>query len=135
MLRALVIVLLGASCGRSEPPATGASATSPAPAPTTTSRSQKDPATAKTWIAEGAVVLDVRTPEEFAARHLPNAVNIPVDEVSSRLGDIEKLVGGDKARPIVAYCASGARSKKATLALEAAGHTRVVNGGGLDDLQ
>jgi phage shock protein E len=133
MVRTVIVVLLAAaSCSKSEPTPGGAA---PSTAPSTTSRSQKDPATAKAWIADGAVVLDVRTPEEFAAGHLPNAVNIPVDQVASRLGEIAKLVAGDKARPIVTYCASGARSKKATLALEAAGHTRVVNGGGLDDLQ
>jgi phage shock protein E len=135
MVRTVIVVLLAAaSCSKSEP-TSGAATASSSPAPSTTSRSQKDPATAKAWIADGAVVLDVRTPEEFAAGHLPNAVNIPVDQVASRLGEIAKLVAGDKARPIVTYCASGARSKKATLALEAAGHTRVVNGGGLDDLQ
>ena len=40
----------------------------------------------------------------------------------------------DKARPVVVYCASGARSAKATAELGAAGYSNVVNGGGLDDL-
>ena len=45
-----------------------------------------------------------------------------------------QLVGGDKAKPVVVYCASGARSRKAQQQLEAAGYTNVVNGGGYDDL-
>jgi phage shock protein E len=48
--------------------------------------------------------------------------------------EVEKLVAGDKARPIVVYCASGSRSAKAKAALEAAGYSTVVNGGGHDDL-
>jgi phage shock protein E len=133
MVRAVLLILLGASCSKSESPPGGASTT--APAPSASSRSQKDPATAKAWIAEGAVVIDVRTPDEFSSGHLPNAVNIPVDQLSGRLDEVGALVAGDKARSIVMYCASGARSKKSTLALEAAGYTRVVNGGGFDDLQ
>ena len=136
MVRAVTLLLLAASCSKSEPTAGVASTSPPAPsAPSAPSRAKKDPATAKAWLAEGAVVLDVRTPEEFAEGHLPNAVNIPVDEVARRIDEVDRLVASDKSRPIVTYCGSGARSKTATQILEAAGHTRVVNGGGLDDLQ
>jgi phage shock protein E len=86
-------------------------------------------------IANGAVVIDVRTSEEFAGEHLPSATNIPVQELGARLSDVANLVAGDKAKPIVVYCASGGRAGKAKRALEDAGYTNVVNGGGLDDLQ
>ena len=94
-----------------------------------------DPARAKTLIANGAVVVDVRTPGEFAEAHLDQAVNIPVQEVQSRLGEVQQLTKNDKSKPIVVHCASGKRSAEAKAQLEAAGYTQVVNGGGLDDLR
>lgn len=94
----------------------------------------KDPVTARALIASGAVVIDVRTADEFADRHLANAVNLPVDELSGRLAELDRLVGGDRTRPVVVYCSAGKRAARAKAQLEAAGYTRVVNGGGLDDL-
>jgi rhodanese-related sulfurtransferase len=61
-------------------------------------------------------VLDVRSPEEFAAGHVPGAVNIPHDQVASRLAEIPK----DKE--VVLYCRSGRRSGLAAEALEANGY-------------
>lgn len=92
-------------------------------------------ADARKLIANGATVVDVRTPEEFAAGHLPNATNIPVQEFAARIGEVDKLAGGNRAKDIVVYCGSGKRSEKAKTQLEAAGYTRVVNGGGYDDLR
>jgi phage shock protein E len=66
------------------------------------------------WVNDGAVLLDVRTPGEFASGHLDGAVNIPVDELADRLGEIE----GDQ---VVVYCRSGHRSAKAAAVLEGAG--------------
>lgn len=85
-------------------------------------------------IASGAVVIDVRSTEEYAGPHVERATNIPIDQLATRLGDVEKLTGGDKAKPIVVYCASGNRASKAKTQLEANGYTNVVNGGGYDDL-
>ncbi|MCX7632825.1 MAG: rhodanese-like domain-containing protein [Turneriella sp.] len=76
-----------------------------------------------------ALVVDVRTPAEFAAGHHPRAINIPVDQVPARLKEF-----GDKSRPIVVYCASGGRSGHAKRILESAGYQRVINAGGLRDL-
>ncbi|HWU88152.1 MAG TPA: rhodanese-like domain-containing protein [Kofleriaceae bacterium] len=122
---ALALGLGAASCSRSEPvPAQQAPA---APA-------AKDPQAARALIAGGAVVLDVRTADEYAEGHLPSAVNVPVQELAQRMAEVNALVSGDKARPVVVYCASGNRASKAKQALEAAGYSRVVNGGGLDDL-
>jgi phage shock protein E len=95
----------------------------------------KDPATARKLIAGGATVLDVRTPEEYADGHVPSATNLPVQDVAQRIADVDKLVGGDKTKPVVVYCAKGGRAAKAKQALEAAGYTNVVNGGGFADLR
>lgn len=64
-------------------------------------------------------VLDVRTPAEFAAGHVPDAVNIPHDQVAERLADVPK----DK--DVVVYCRSGRRSDLAAKVLSANGYTRV----------
>jgi phage shock protein E len=129
MRRLVVLFVLGA-CSKSEP-----AQAPPAPASTSAAPAAKDPATARKLIAEGAVVLDVRSPEEFAEAHLPSAVNIPVDDVTARVAEIDKLVGGDKSRPVVVYCAAGSRARKAKQQLDATGYSHVVNGGGLDDLR
>lgn len=96
---------------------------------------KKDPAAARAAMAAGSVVLDVRTSEEFAEEHLSTAVNVPVDDLGTRLAEVDKLVAGDKSRTIVVYCAAGSRAGKARGVLESAGYTHVINGGGLDDLR
>lgn len=80
-------------------------------------------------IKAGALVVDVRTPAEFADGHFKGALNIPVDTVQARMNEF-----GDKGRPIVVYCRSGARSGRAQQMLQAAGYTDVTNGGGLTDM-
>lgn len=95
----------------------------------------KDPAAAKALIAAGAVVVDVRTPSEYGEGHVPGASNIPVAEIGKRVAEVDELVGGDRSKAVVVYCAAGGRAAKAKSALEAAGYTHVVNGGGLADLQ
>ena len=83
--------------------------------------------------ASSLVILDVRTPEEFASRHIDGAVNIPVDEIDRRKAEIDKLTGGDANKPIVVYCAAGSRAAVAKQALVAAGHTKVTNLGGISN--
>ena len=93
-----------------------------------------DPKIARKLVREqGALLLDVRTPEEFAEGHVEGARNIPVDEVASRIDEIEKLAGGDRTRPIVVYCRSGRRAAKAKATLLEHGFTKVSNLGGLAD--
>jgi rhodanese-related sulfurtransferase len=67
------------------------------------------------------VVLDVRTPEEFAAGHVPGAVNVPHDQVAARLGELGKFRDND----VVVYCRSGRRSELALSVLEQAGFKRL----------
>ncbi len=76
--------------------------------------------------ASGRIVIDVRTPEEFEMGAYPSAVNIPLDELPSKMEEL-----GDRDREIIVYCASGARSAYAVRMLAQAGFTRTSNGGGL----
>ncbi len=79
-------------------------------------------------IKSGAQVVDVRTPEEFRDGAFPGAVNVPVNDLPRRMGELKK----DKA--VVLYCASGARSGMAARMLKQAGYAQVVNAGGLGDM-
>ena len=72
------------------------------------------------------IIVDVRTPAEFAGGAFPGAVNIPLDELPSRINEL-----GDKSRDITVYCASGARSAYAQRMLMQMGYADVKNGGGL----
>jgi rhodanese-related sulfurtransferase len=75
-------------------------------------------------IDEGRLLLDVRTPEEFAGGHVPGAVNVPVDELRSRLGELPR------SRGVTAYCQVGQRGYLATRILMQAGFDAVNLGGG-----
>jgi phage shock protein E len=79
---------------------------------------------------DGARVVDVRTPEEFADGHLEGAVNIDVqaDDFADRVGELAR------EESYVVYCASGNRATGAVETMAGLGFTDVVNGGGYDDL-
>lgn len=62
--------------------------------------------------AKGTVVLDVRSPEEFAAGHVPGAVNVPVAGKGAEAFD-KAVEGVDRTTPILVHCRSGVRSAKA----------------------
>ena len=83
----------------------------------------------KEKIQQGALVVDVRSPAEFKSGHYPGAINIPVDEVSKRIGEF-----GAKEKPIIVYCASGGRSGSAKSFLESMGFKDVMNAGGLSNM-
>lgn len=92
-------------------------------------RNRKAPASdIRKKIAEGAMIVDVRTPGEFSAGSYPKAKNIPLDALGERIGSLPR----DK--PIVLFCASGARSGEALRMLKQAGFTDVVSAGGLADM-
>ena len=130
----LVLAAALAACSKkSEQAPAPAPAAAPAHGSDTATPVAKDPATAKQMIASGALVLDVRTPEEYADGHVASAQNMPVDSIHDRLPQIAQLTGDDKAKPIVVYCAAGRRAARAKKTLEEAGYSNVVNGGGYDD--
>lgn len=87
------------------------------------------PAVYQEQFADGTahLLLDVRTPEEFAGGHIPGAVNIAVQELAQRLDELP----GDQ--PIVIYCRSGNRSAQAAQILAGAGYTKVYDLGGIID--
>jgi adenylyltransferase/sulfurtransferase len=83
---------------------------------------------AKRFIAEGAVLVDVRDPEEFAQQHLDGAISVPLDSLDNGYG--EKFA---RAKKIVTYCKTGKRSARATEKLKAMGLEQVYSiVGGID---
>ena len=86
---------------------------------------------AVTMMEEGSgyIILDVRTPEEFAERHIPGAINIPNETISTE--EIPELPNKDQL--ILVYCRSGNRSKQASEKLVALGYTNIVEFGGIND--
>ena len=78
-----------------------------------------------------AILLDVRSPEEYASGYLQGARNIPHD----RIGEEIAAVAPDKSARIILYCRSGRRADTALNALKAAGYENVFNYGGLEDAQ
>ena len=72
-----------------------------------------------------ATIIDVRTPGEFMMGNVEGSINIPLDEVPSRLEEF-KTIEGD----IILCCASGNRSGQATMFLQQNGLSNVYNGGG-----
>lgn len=75
------------------------------------------------------LLVDVRTPAEYASGHLANSVNIPLDQLASRLGEVPADL------PVVVYCRSGNRSAQAASLLNGAGYTQVLDLGGIIDWQ
>ena len=70
-----------------------------------------------------AILLDVRTPEEYREGHIPGSQNIPLQVIDT--------VTFDSDTPIFIYCRSGARSRQASARLQAAGYRRVTDLGGI----
>jgi phage shock protein E len=68
---------------------------------------------------EAAFVLDVRSPEEYASGHVPGAVNIPYDQIASRIAEVPK------DQDVVLYCRSGRRAGIAAEVLAGQGYTRL----------
>jgi rhodanese-related sulfurtransferase len=81
---------------------------------------------ARALVKEGALLLDVRSPGEFATGHVDGAKNIPVNELGAKAKAL-----GPKDKPIILYCASGTRSAMARGMLKAQGFTQVFNLGAM----
>ena len=82
-------------------------------------------------VSSGAILLDVRSPGEFASGHVEGALNIPHDQISGRLGELLKYKGNE----IVLYCRSGRRSGLAQAQLTKEGFRSTYNAGGISALQ
>ena len=86
---------------------------------------------AVTMMAEesGYIILDVRRPDEFAAGHIPNVINVANESIGT--DEIPELP--DKDQLIMVYCRSGRRSKEASEKLVKLGYTNIVEFGGILD--
>ena len=90
-----------------------------------------DPEAAKkAWpmIENGALLIDVRSTEEFAGGHLDGALHIEWDQTDA----LAAAIGDDKQRQVVLYCRSGNRVGKAIAVLETRGYTNIYNATGLE---
>lgn len=75
-------------------------------------------------IQQGAFLVDVRTPGEFASGHVKGSVNIPLDSIPAQLAKFKNK------KNIIVFCQSGGRSSQAKSLLEKNGVENVINGGG-----
>lgn len=75
------------------------------------------------------IVLDVRTPEEFEKKHIPNAILLPLEEI--REGNFASLP--DKNQKILVYCRTGRRSKEASEILVKNSYKNIYEFGGIVD--
>lgn len=75
--------------------------------------------------SQNHVLVDVRTPEEFATGYIEGAINIPVDQIASRISEIPEGV------PVVVYCRSGNRSARAASILNSNNYNEVYDLGGV----
>jgi rhodanese-related sulfurtransferase len=109
----LVFALALAACAQEQPPSASDAPVQPAEL-------------AALLAAESApLLLDVRTPEEFAEGHVPGATLVPVQELEARLGELSAY----KQRGVVAYCEVGGRAGKAAELLRAHGFSvRLLDG-------
>ncbi|MGA0558410.1 rhodanese-like domain-containing protein [Larkinella sp. VNQ87] len=83
----------------------------------------------KSLVAQGALIIDVRSPQEFAGGHIPNSINMPLDRLPAKVNELKS-----KGLPIITCCRSGARSGLAKGILQSAG-MEVHNGGSWNGLQ
>ena len=79
--------------------------------------------TARKHLAEGALVIDVRTAGEFAGGHVPGAINIPLDDLDAALPSRAP----DKNRVVLLHCLSGGRSALAASRMKSLGYSHVFN--------
>jgi len=80
-------------------------------------------------MAEGAIIIDVRTAKEYKYGNIDGSINIPVDKLSASVSKLKA-----KRKPIITCCASGSRSASAKMILERAGIENVYNGGSWNSL-
>ncbi len=81
------------------------------------------PDAARAWLKQGARVIDVRSEGEFQQRHLPGAINIPLD----RLRDEVARLAPNKEHPLLLHCLSGTRSGMGKAMLRRMGYLKVFN--------
>lgn len=83
------------------------------------------------FIKAGALVIDVRSRQEFEQGHFSTAVNIPVDQFEARLQE----VGPNKERPVIVYCHAGTRAAVVSEILKKNGYLKIINARNRDALR
>ena len=81
-------------------------------------------------IANGALIMDVRTKAEYAGGHVNGSINVPLDQLLNSTAKIKS-----KDQVVITCCASGMRSSSAKSVLKNQGYTNVHNGGAWHNLQ
>lgn len=122
------LILVEKSEGKTDTTATLAATTKTAEAEGYTRITMED---AKWYMSErdDFTIVDVRTPSEFREGHIPNAINVP----NENIGNTELRQLPDKDRKLLVYCRSGRRSKEAAEKLAKLGYTKVMEFGGIID--
>ena len=82
-------------------------------------------------LSPNALLIDVRTPQEFKSGHIDKAINIPYDVIGFKI----KAVTSEKEREVLLYCQSGRRSGIALKTLKDLGYRNAKNAGGYDALR
>lgn len=82
-------------------------------------------------VNDGAILIDVRSEEEYKLSHLDQAINIPVDVIEEEI--VNYVV--DKSTPVILYCRSGNRSSNAAQVLLKLGYYKVYDLGAMDNCQ
>ena len=82
-------------------------------------------------IGAGALLIDVRSSDEFSNGHIEGALNIPHSDIDA----LKAAIGPDTQRSVVLYCGSGRRADRALDKLESLGYSNIYNASGLDALQ
>ena len=80
-------------------------------------------------LQQGALIVDVRTPQEYKAGHIKQSINIPLNKIPNKVSELKR-----KNKPIITCCRSGARSGMAADQLRKAG-IEVENGGPWNSVQ
>jgi phage shock protein E len=83
----------------------------------------------KGLLDQGAIILDVRSPQEFASGHIEGSINMPLNTIVSKTASLTKM-----KKPVITVCRSGARSRLAQGILKSAG-IETFNGGAWDVLK
>lgn len=125
----LILFLFGithsARAQTSQPPEPGQSG--PTEAPLITAEAARELLAA----GKDAILIDVRSHDEYVGNHIPGAVLFPVAEINQE--SAARIIGTDRDRPIIVYCASGFRSKTASGILLSLGYKNVWNLGSISN--
>lgn len=124
----LALTACGGAAGSSSPAASSAAASSAAAAAAVT-KVTPEQGHEMLSSAQPPILVDVRTAEEYAEKHIPGALNI----ANETIGTEQPALLPDKNAPVMVYCRSGRRSADAAQKLAAMGYTQVYDLGGIND--